>query len=86
MSKKEKVRYTTYLDPRDLELLNDLSEETGRPVSSLICEAVEDFFEEIDEKSVENRHVPPVAKSWYRRKFSQVKRKKETEGGNEDEG
>ncbi len=37
-----KVNVTTMLDPKDFERLSALSRETGKPISALIREAVEE--------------------------------------------
>jgi predicted DNA-binding protein len=38
---------TTFLDPEDLEKLEDLSRETGRPLSTIVREAVKRFLKEV---------------------------------------
>lgn len=37
---------TTFLDGEDIEKLKDLSRETGRPISTIIREAVKRFLKE----------------------------------------
>ncbi|MEM3874877.1 MAG: ribbon-helix-helix domain-containing protein [Candidatus Bathyarchaeia archaeon] len=40
-----KVKVSASIDREDLERLEDLSRETGRSISSLVCMAVKEFLE-----------------------------------------
>ena len=40
-----KVNVSAYIEPKDLERLEDLSRETGKSISSLVCTAVRKFLE-----------------------------------------
>lgn len=72
----DKVRYTTYVDPRDLELLKKFSDVTGLPTCFWINVSVEDFFEKVDPQIIEKRHFPPVDKNWCREKLNEIQEDK----------
>ena len=40
-----KVNVSAYIEQEDLERLEDLSRETGKSISSIICNAVKEFLE-----------------------------------------
>jgi len=40
-----KVNVSAYIEPEDLERLEDLSRQTDESISSMICRAVKEFLE-----------------------------------------
>lgn len=69
-TKKEtkKGRYTSYYHRRHLDILNEISDRTGRPISSLIGEALDYFLSEklgILEAPLE----PPIDVEYYKMKM-----------------
>ena len=42
---KHKVKVSALIDWEDLERLEDLSRETGKSISSMVCVAVKEFLE-----------------------------------------
>jgi predicted DNA-binding protein len=46
VEKVKKVPTMVYVDPDDMAKLEDLSRETGRPISTIIREAVKRFLRE----------------------------------------
>jgi hypothetical protein len=66
----KKTRYTTYISRHHLEILNEISERTGRPISSLIGEAL-DYF--LNEKLglLQDREEPPVDLTYYKEKMKE---------------
>lgn len=60
----EKQRYTIYLPKKHVQVLRELAEETGRPISAFIGEALDEFLSEIDR--LDERQIPPVDKDFYR--------------------
>ena len=51
-----KVNVSAYIEPEDLERLEDLSRQTGESISSIICRAVNEFLEKLKPVEGGQRH------------------------------
>jgi predicted DNA-binding protein len=49
-----KVNVSAYIEQEDLERLEDLSRQTGKSISSIICRAIKEFLEKKVEVVEEN--------------------------------
>lgn len=61
---RKKERFTTYISGTHLLILRQISEETGRPISALIGEALDEFLKSIG--WLTDPVIPPVEKDFYR--------------------
>ena len=64
VANRKKERFTTYICGAQLQILREISEQTGRPISALIGEALDDFLQAVG--WLREPMIPPVEKQFYR--------------------
>ena len=62
MAARDKVRYTTYISKRHLELLHRLGEETDLPICTLLGIALDDYLMEL--RRLSSPVFPPIDKEY----------------------
>ena len=62
MAGRDKVRYTTYISKRHLELLHKLGEETDLPICTILGIALDDYLMEL--RRLSEPLFPPINKEY----------------------